>query len=49
MAKFKTTRRSDDCVIGDEYPLASSHEGGAGIGAGRAILQGATEKDQEGK
>ena len=49
ISKYGTTRRSNDATIADEYPLASSLEGGLGIqGQGRAIIQGATKADQQG-
>lgn len=49
LAKYKTTRKSNDATIADEYPLASSIEGGIGSKYGRAIVQGATKGDQQGK
>lgn len=50
IAKYGTWRRGNDYTWGDEYPLASSSEGGNGVkGSGRAILQGAREKEQRGQ
>lgn len=49
LKKYGTTRKSNDATIADEYPLASSIEGGVGTQYGRAIVQGATKGDQQGK
>ncbi|KAI9699262.1 MAG: hypothetical protein M1836_002872 [Candelina mexicana] len=48
--KYGTWRRNNNCVIADEYPLATSYEGGAGlVGSPRAIIQGASKGDQSGQ
>lgn len=45
--KYGTWRRGDTYTWGDEYPLASSHQGGNGVaGSGRAIVQGAQGDEQ---
>ncbi len=46
---FQDAGLGKDAIIADEYPLASSVEGGAGTMYGRAIVQGATKGDQQGK
>lgn len=48
--KYGLTRKSTKAIIADEYPLASSLEGGLGVGTGnqRAVIMGATKDDQQG-
>ena len=48
--KYGLTRKSADAIQADEYPLASSLEGGLGIGTRnqRAVIMGATKHDQQG-
>jgi len=47
IAKYGTWRRGDDYTWGDEYPLASSHQGGNGVAnSGQAIVQGARGDEQ---
>lgn len=49
LAKYGVTRKNPQATIADEYPLASSIEGGVSVHAyGRAIIQGATSGDQQG-
>jgi len=49
LEKYGTTRMTSDSTIADEYPLASSLEGGVGpISQSRAVIRGATPHDQQG-
>ena len=49
--KYHLYRRDASYTQTDEYPLASSMEGGLGVAGqpGRAIIQGASQADQSSK